>query len=215
MYLGTNYRLAGALILSIVMHILLIAPWRWPAGNKTASAPLYVLGSLARTPSAEVQPDNSSALPTSEVAKRPDRQNGKAKKKVRTALPGKTARSSDSAEIAERAEALVLDQVLLPEYPERALELGLEGCVLSSVLVSAGGEVESVSIMDADHPGVFDQAVIDAQKSARYAPALRGGKGISSRVLAVSAFVLRPDKQLDCPLKYLPQAEAFSRGVAP
>lgn len=96
---------------------------------------------------------------------------------------------------------------MLPEYPAAALAQGLEGCVFASVQVNAGGEVESVTILAADHPGIFDASVIEAQKSARYVPARQGSEAISSRVLTVAAFVIQPGKQLDCPLKYAAQAE--------
>jgi hypothetical protein len=51
-------------------------------------------------------------------------------------------------------------------------------------------------------PAVFDQAVIEAQRAARYLPASKGGEGLPSRVLTVAEFVLTPGGQRHCALKY-------------
>ena len=215
---GTS-RLVGALILSMVTHFLIIMPLRLPTNNKAEALQLHLRASVTRTPPAEVPPKETSAPPKIK-APAPQAQRLTAPKGAKHAVlpaPPKKPPQPPAAEenAAEPADALVLDQALLPEYPADALAQGLEGCVLASVQVSNAGEVDSVSIVATDHPGVFDQAVIDAQKSARYVPARRGGEGVSSRVLAVATFVIQPGKQLDCPLKFAPQAEKIVQGSAP
>jgi TonB family protein len=212
----SHRRLVGALASSIVLHLLALIPLRLSLDSPAETQQIYLQASVTRTKPAAARPEEARAParkqdPTPPV-KRITKPHG-AKHTVPSEQPAKPPAAEEP--IPEVADALVLDQPLLPEYPAAALAQGLEGCVLASVQVNTAGEVESVSILAADHPGVFDQSVIDAQKSARYAPARQGSESIPSRVLAVAAFVIEPGKQLDCPLKYAPLAERRLRSNAP
>jgi protein TonB len=213
---ATNRRLAGALAISVVLHLLAIFPLRLPIDDSADTLQIQVQATLSRTPPV-AEPPNKPTPPKKKQAPTPpakrltsDRGTGRPVAPEPTAMPEAAEENK-----TEPAEALVLEQPLLPEYPADALAQGLESCVLASVKVNAAGEVESVEILATDHPGVFDQSVIDAQKSARYAPARQGNQTIPSRVLAVAAFVIQPGKQLDCPLKFASQAEKLIRGNAP
>lgn len=210
-----HQRLAGALATSIVLHLLVLIPLRLPLDSPAEAQQIHLQASVSRR-SPDVVP-TEKASPLAEKQERPP-----SLRRITTphgarhsARPEEPLKPPAAEEvISQPAVALVLDQGLPPEYPAVALARGLEGCVLASVQVNSAGDVESVSILAADYPGVFDQSVIDAQKSARYAPARRGSESIPSRALAVAAFVIEPGKQLDCPLKYAPLAEELLRSNA-
>ena len=208
---ASHRRLAGALAVSILLHLLAIVPLRLPFDDDPAdTVQIYLQATMSRQPPPATAPAKPGSPPGKPVPA-PAQQLTTPRGASHTAAP---ARPAAEETVPTSADALVLEQPLLPEYPAAALARGLEGCVLANVHVNTGGEVESVTILAADHPGVFDAAVIEAQKSARYAPARRGGDAMPSRVLAVAAFVMQPGKQLDCPLKYAAQAETLLRSNA-
>lgn len=208
---ASHRRLAGALAVSLLLHLLAIVPLRLPFDDGPAdTVQIYLQATLSRQPPPAIAPAKPASPPGKPVPA-PARQLTTPRGAGLAAAPAPPAADASSA---EAADALVLEQPMLPEYPAAALAQGLEGCVLASVHVNTGGEVESVTILAADHPGVFDAAVIEAQNSARYAPARRGGEAMPSRVLAVASFVMQPGKQLDCPLKYAAQAEKLLRSNA-
>ena len=208
---ASHRRLAGALAVSILLHLLAIVPLRLPFDDGPAdTVQIYLQATMSRKAPAAITPAKPASPPGKPVPA-PARQLTTPSGASLAAVPAPPAADASST---DAASALVLEQPMLPEYPAAALAQGLEGCVLASVHVNTGGEVESVTILAADHPGVFDAAVIEAQKSARYAPARRGGEAMPSRVLAVASFVMQPGKQLDCPLKYAAQAEKLLRSNA-
>ena len=97
-----------------------------------------------------------------------------------------------------------------PAYPAEAVQRKLESCVLAAVYVSTTGEVEKVTILHADEPGVFDQSVIETQTVARYLPARIGNNAIASRVLAVVSFVLEPARYRNCAMRYAAAAQKIN-----
>ena len=212
---ASHRRLAGALAVSILLHLLAIVPLRLPFDDDPVdTVQIYLQATLSRQPPPAIAPGKSASPPGKPVPAPAQQLTTPRGANLPAAPAPPSAPPVADASTAEAADALVLEQPLLPEYPAAALARGLEGCVLASVHVNTGGEVESVTILAADHPGVFDAAVIEAQKSARYAPARRGSEAMPSRVLAVASFVMQPGKQLDCPLKYAAQAEKLLRSNA-
>lgn len=99
-------------------------------------------------------------------------------------------------------EARLIEHPGAPTYPAEAVRRKLESCVLAAVYVSTSGEVEKVTILHADVPGVFDSSVIDAQSAAHYLPARTGSIAVASRVLAVASFVLEPGSHRNCAMQY-------------
>ena len=57
-----------------------------------------------------------------------------------------------------------------PQYPQNALNNGIEGWVLVEFTISTMGTVEDVKVIDADPPGVFERAVLRAIKRWKYQP---------------------------------------------
>lgn len=71
---------------------------------------------------------------------------------------------------------------VIPVYPERAKQRDLEGNVLVSVLVGVDGQVKSVKILEANPPGVFDEAVATAVRQWTFGPATYRGNPVESWV---------------------------------
>ena len=212
-------RLAGALIISVTAHLLIISPLRLPSGKSVEVVQPVLRASLTRPP--PVTPKPEKAPEAAPQAKKSPPQKKEKKRLTSTKGSGRpvTAPAAPTPPPAEEAavteppvEAVVLDEPAPPEYPTEALEQGLEGCVLARILVNEIGEPEDVTILATDHPGVFDQSVINSQKTARYAPARRGNAAVRSDALAVATFVLKADHQLGCPLKFAPLAEQYLAG---
>jgi TonB family protein len=198
-------RLALALALSLLLHALAVMPLRLPFGAEPLAGQIYV--------SVQLQP----APPARPAERRPEEQaaSADAETKLLTAPDGRplAAGKRDPSQAAASPapstspqEARVLEQPAPPEYPPEARRRKLEGCVLALVSVGSGGEVDEVRILESDHPGIFDAAVKESQKAARYLPAQKGGEAVDSRVLSVAAFVLEPGRRMNCALKYAASA---------
>ncbi len=64
---------------------------------------------------------------------------------------------------------------VVPVYPERAKQRNIEGKVLISVLVGADGQVKTMKILEANPPGVFENAVKTAVQQWTFEPATYKG----------------------------------------
>lgn len=212
---ATSRRLWSALALSVVLHLLIVFPLRFPSHKEADVRHIHL---QAQIPPPQPAPPRITSAPAN-VDPTKQVRSPATSKNLHKAGPGPKAQAPAEApkpapEPEPPREALILDQALLPEYPAQALAQGLEACVLASVEINVAGEVESVQIIESDHPGIFDESVTAAQKAARYAPARRGNTVLASRVLTVATFVMTPGKQLDCPLKYATIAEKLTSGTA-
>ena len=67
-------------------------------------------------------------------------------------------------------------------YPERAKQRQLEGQVTVSVHLDESGRVTNVQILEADPPGVFDNAVIEAAENWSFTPAKYKGQAVETWV---------------------------------
>jgi protein TonB len=65
-----------------------------------------------------------------------------------------------------------------PVYPRRALTRGLEGYVLLEFTVTKLGTVENPVVVEADPPGIFDTAAINAALKFKYKPKVVNGEPI-------------------------------------
>jgi len=70
---------------------------------------------------------------------------------------------------------------VMPEYP-KDLPAGVRGVVVLDVFVSATGGVDRVSVVRAKPVNRFEQSAVKAFSEARYAPAVRKGKRVPSRL---------------------------------
>ena len=66
-----------------------------------------------------------------------------------------------------------------PVYPRRALTRGIEGYVLLEFTVNSTGAVENPVVVEADPPGIFDRAAIQAALKFKYKPKVVNGEPIA------------------------------------
>lgn len=212
-------RLFWALCLSLAAHAVAIFPLRWSFSDTPLASQVFLQANLR--PAAAIKPlANNNDMPR-------DRKVGEASRSSRSSAPNRIVSPHDARQTVATAtpvqttenvesvtdrEAMATHQALPPEYPAEALRRNLEGCVLAAVTVAIDGGVSRVEILAADHPGIFDQSVVDAQIRAKYIPARRAGQAIETRVLAVAGFVLTSSRKLNCALKYAPMAEKLMEG---
>ena len=69
---------------------------------------------------------------------------------------------------------------IVPDYPERAAQRGIEGWCLVRFTVDANGNVvpDSIVVEDADPPNLFDRSSIRAARRFRFQPRVMDGKGV-------------------------------------
>ncbi len=65
-----------------------------------------------------------------------------------------------------------------PMYPRRAAERGVEGYVLIEFTVTALGTVENPVVIEAEPPGYFERAALNAAKKFKYKPKVVNGEPI-------------------------------------
>ena len=82
---------------------------------------------------------------------------------------------------------------LAPQYPMDLRMRGIEGRLLVSYTVTELGTVQDITIIQADPPRVFDQAVMRALKRWRFQPAMDNGFPVASRVQDVIIFELEDE----------------------
>ncbi|MGI9325953.1 MAG: energy transducer TonB [Pseudomonadales bacterium] len=63
-----------------------------------------------------------------------------------------------------------------PTYPSVAKEQGIEGEVTVRYAVSVDGSVRNAAVIDAQPPGVFEEAALTAVRSWRYAAPIQNGQ---------------------------------------
>ena len=66
-----------------------------------------------------------------------------------------------------------------PQYPRRALRNGVEGYVIVSFTVMPDGSVKDPRVIEANPPGVFDQAAIGAVLKFKYKPRVIAGQAVA------------------------------------
>jgi len=101
---------------------------------------------------------------------------------------------------ADNCEAVALDggpvdvcptetQVVRPEYPRNAREIGTEGTVVLELFLSATGEVEAVEVLEGEVS--LAKAAVAAARQWKFKPAYRNGKPIPAKISVPLDFYLR------------------------
>ena len=75
-----------------------------------------------------------------------------------------------------------------PRYPRAALEAGIDGWVEAIFRIDASGRVSDVRIIDAEPPGVFEQAAAQALERWLYAPFYQGGRPVAREATQLLRF---------------------------
>lgn len=100
----------------------------------------------------------------------------------------------DSAEVDVKAEPIELAPLV---YPEVAYIQRLPGVVTVRVYISASGAIDTVDIVSAEPPDVFEMAALDALLKTRFKPAELFGRPVASVKLVSINF----DPQQDQPAR--------------
>jgi TonB family protein len=128
-----------------------------------------------------------------------------------------------STEKVETPPQLKPESVAYPEYPEEALDDGIEGEVLLDVVVGSDGTVKEVTVKEGvPECPALEESAIEAVKEWTFEPALLDGEPIESEILVPLAFNLDDTKPLEvteppklimdlCPLPEYPKAELKAR----
>jgi len=77
-----------------------------------------------------------------------------------------------------------------PKYPLAARQQGREGTVVLRLTIDERGNLVQVEVVASPSDG-FAQSAVEAVKLSTFAPALRGGKAVSSRAVLPMRFALR------------------------
>ena len=77
-----------------------------------------------------------------------------------------------------------------PQYPRRAAERGIEGCVVLKYVVTEVGSVRDPEVVQSIPKGIFDRAAIRAALRYKYKPLIRDGnavevEGVTQRITFV------------------------------
>ena len=77
-----------------------------------------------------------------------------------------------------------------PQYPRRAAERGIEGCVVLKYVVTEVGSVRDPEVIQSIPQGIFDRAAIRAALRYKYKPLIRDGnavevEGVTQRITFV------------------------------
>ncbi len=77
-----------------------------------------------------------------------------------------------------------------PRYPYQAKRMGREGTVKIRFLVDKDGNVSDIKILEAKPPGFFEEAVLDAVSTWKYAPGELMGRKVKTLVTTSVVFQL-------------------------
>ncbi len=80
---------------------------------------------------------------------------------------------------------------IVPDYPEQARRRNQEGTLKLMVKIDDLGRVRDVEVVEADLPGVFDEAALEAFRNARFHPAMKDGHPVRYQAYIRVVFKLR------------------------
>lgn len=210
-------RLALCLAASILLHLLPWLDWGFDSGRRPAQAPLTITARLV--PAAAPAPEGVLAqveAPTDLPEVPPEGALGAARspstvpvpEPVPAPMPATPAAPSQTPPQpgVERDGAPDLnwytgrDLDILPRplapiepvFPPGARLREVSGKVTLALSIDAAGRVVDVSVVRAEPPGVFDDAALTAFRAASFAPGIRGGRAVRSRIQTVVVFEFEP-----------------------
>lgn len=127
--------------------------------------PAFATGTsrMARTQRSAEDPERAAAAPGAGAA------GAAATQRAATRIPTRDA-------LFEKPKRMRQNE---PAYPATLKAQGIEGDVLLSVSIDAGGRVTSVSIVQSSGQAAFDRAAREAARQERFSPALRDGRPVA------------------------------------
>ena len=214
-------RFAAFVVASLLLHLLLWMDWGFDTGRRPAQSPSSITARLAPATDPLVQgvlalADAPSQAPDAAAEGAPGAAPAAAPAPLPEPAPPPPPREPvepvprpmDVAPQAgpERAGAADLnwytgrDLDVLPRplgpvdplFPLNAQLRGVSGKVTLALSIDAAGRVVDVSVVRADPPGFFEDAALLAFRSAPFAPGIKGGRPVQSKVQTVVVFELGP-----------------------
>ena len=67
---------------------------------------------------------------------------------------------------------------IAPAYPDAARRRSQEGTLRAMLKIDDLGRVQSVEVVEAQPPGVFEEAALEALRQARFRPAMKDGRPV-------------------------------------
>ncbi len=214
---AVDRRLALFLAASILLHLLPWLDWGFDSGRRPAQAPLTITarlvpaaapapeGVLARveapTDLPEVPPEGApgaarspSTVPVPEPVPAPMPATSAAPSQT-PAQPGVERDGAPDLNWYTGRDLDILPRPLAPiepVFPPGARLREVSGKVTLALSIDAAGRVVDVSVVRAEPPGVFDDAALTAFRAASFAPGIRGGRAVRSRIQTVVVFEFEP-----------------------
>jgi len=115
---------------------------------------------------------------------------------ISSATPGPVATSGTGPDFNAAMDLDAVDTIPVPRfkaaprYPYRAKRMGREGTVKIRFLVDKEGHVSDIKILEAKPPGFFEEAVLDAVSTWKYAPGELMGRKVKTLVTTSVVFKL-------------------------
>ena len=189
-------RLAGALLLSLAFHAMVILNMKPASARYAAGQPIRV--HLAPLDPASLLPLRVTA-PDAQAPEAPKPEGTTDRRLAKSFLDGADARPGNLPD--GRSAQLELDLPLLRNYlSAREVDLratalddvplvgtpsglgaGQTGKVILLLLINENGGIDSIATLEARPPGMFEAMARSAFASVRYSPALKGGKPVKSQ----------------------------------
>lgn len=208
---------AGRLILvlaaSLALHLALILGVQVKAARQEGGAHRVMDVRVERVPEAESKEKISAEL-ADKLAKQPaavevaHREEGVA---LQPAKPASVAAEPPASPLPALEMPLLEDptwypaklvdvhpvalNLIKPAYPEKGVELGVDGKVVLLLLIDEAGVVKEVSVAEAEPEGIFEESALAAFRNARFAPAQKSGRAVKSRVLIRVSYELNDRKK--------------------
>jgi protein TonB len=160
------------------------ASFRYRARDRRAARHVAPVRSARQTGALPPEPadDDSDALadnePGSDEAREEDDVSAEATRDDSSASTEAAARAAPQSSAAHARPSVTHAQLISsrrPQYPDSALQRGIEGTVLLSFTIDAGGAVRDPVVERSSPAGVFDRAALQAIRSARYQPRTEDG----------------------------------------
>lgn len=206
---------------SLAAHLLLVLDWGFDSGRPSAQAPPSITARLAPAADplvegvlalADLQSDPAEVPSEGAPGNAPVVAPAPALEPAPTPPPRESVDPMPEPPVAapqpgiERAGAPTLNwytgrdldvlprplAAIEPVFPLNAQLRGVSGKVTLALSIDATGRVVDVSVVRAEPPGFFEDAALAAFRTAPFAPGIRGGRAVQSRVQTVVVFELGP-----------------------
>lgn len=190
-------RFALALAVSLVLHFALILgvqikaaqqPGKTPSVVEVRIAPPAAAVSSVELAAAEVQNESEMAEPVrdQEEAPLPAQPAAPAVEQASSLLPTLEVPLLEDPTWYPAKQVDVHPTALhpiRPIYPEKGVELGVDGKVVLLLMIDETGAVKEVSVVGTYPEGVFEESALAAFRDARFTPALKEGRAVKSQVM--------------------------------